>query len=280
MKKIFQIIGLISLVCFSFFITDKTATVVNDMDEIMINIKENYENYKSESVDAIIKDNTIIPGLYGKEVNINKSYKNMKENGYYSENAYIYNYTKPKISINDNLDKYIISGNKNKRMVSLLFIVNNNDTINNIVKVVNNNDIKVNFFIDNNFLSENNDLINNLIKNNHIIGSLESDYTTSTFGWMDTIIKKVGNQKYGYCYNLVDNNENLKSCSNLKNYTIRPNIVTTMSPLIDIKENLAPGSLIALNINSNLEIELQNIINYIKSKGYIIANLEEHLSEK
>ena len=39
MKKTFQIIGLISLTCFSFFITEKTATVVNDLDEIMIEIK-------------------------------------------------------------------------------------------------------------------------------------------------------------------------------------------------------------------------------------------------
>ena len=43
MKKTFQIIGLISLTCFSFFVTEKTATVVNNMDEIMVEIKEKTE---------------------------------------------------------------------------------------------------------------------------------------------------------------------------------------------------------------------------------------------
>ena len=39
MKKVFQMIGLISLTCFSFFVTEQTAIVVSDMDEIMIEIK-------------------------------------------------------------------------------------------------------------------------------------------------------------------------------------------------------------------------------------------------
>ena len=90
MKKFFQILGLITLICFGFFITEKTALVVNNMDDIMINIKQNKDKYKSKSKDAVIKDNTIIPGINGKEVNINKSYKNMKINGYYSDKLYIY----------------------------------------------------------------------------------------------------------------------------------------------------------------------------------------------
>ena len=76
MKKIFQMIGLISLTCFSFFMTEKTALVVSDMDEIMIEIKANYENYKTEAIDAIIEEDTIIPGVCAKDVKIKKSYKN------------------------------------------------------------------------------------------------------------------------------------------------------------------------------------------------------------
>ena len=63
LKKIFQIIGLISLTCFSFFMTEKTALVVSDMDEIMIEIKANYKNYHTDGVDAIVDGNTIIPVL-------------------------------------------------------------------------------------------------------------------------------------------------------------------------------------------------------------------------
>ena len=68
MKKIFQFIGLISLICFSFFITEKTSVVVSDLDEIMIEIKANYKKYKTDSKNAIIENNTIIPGIREKEV--------------------------------------------------------------------------------------------------------------------------------------------------------------------------------------------------------------------
>ena len=60
MKKAFQIIGLISLTCFSFYITEKTVTVVNNMDEIMIEIKSKKDEYRKDYVDAIIKDNRVV----------------------------------------------------------------------------------------------------------------------------------------------------------------------------------------------------------------------------
>ena len=59
-KKVFKIIGLISLTCFSFFITEKTSLVVKNMDDIMISIRENSDNYKSKSIDAKIDGDTII----------------------------------------------------------------------------------------------------------------------------------------------------------------------------------------------------------------------------
>ena len=60
MKKIFQIIGLISLTCFSFFVTEKTALVVSDMDEIMIEIKANYEDCNNGNVSSIHWDLVLI----------------------------------------------------------------------------------------------------------------------------------------------------------------------------------------------------------------------------
>ena len=55
MKKIFEYIGILSLVCFSFFLTDKTVSVVQEIDfdfstEYVLKNTEflpeqNYENY-------------------------------------------------------------------------------------------------------------------------------------------------------------------------------------------------------------------------------------------
>ena len=279
MKKIFQMLGLIGLTCFSFFMTEKTATVVSDMDEIMIEIKTNYKSYKSEGVDAIIDGNTIIPGIRAKDVNINKSYKNMKSNGYYSDKLYIYDYTKPKISLSDNIDKYIIKGNSNKRMISLIFKVKSNDDISEILKIINNYNINVTFFIDTNWFTNNNDLIQELINEGHNIGILMDDYSDSNFEWMDMVIKKINNQKNSFCYSKEDNNKNLEACKLKNNYTIRPVEISDKTPLVDIKQNLNAGSILSLNINSQVRKELSTIIIYIKSKGFSIDNLENHLLE-
>lgn len=279
MKKLFQILGLISLTCFSFFITEKTAIVVNDMDEIMIEIKANYKRYKSEAVDAIIENNTIIPGICAKKVNINKSYKNMKSNGYYSDKLYIYDYTKPEISLSDNIDKYIIKGNSSKRMVSLIFKVEASDNIDEILKIVNNYNIDVTFFIDTNWFTNNNDLIQELINDGHNIGILMDNYSDADFEWMDMVIKKINNQKNSFCYNKDSNDSNLEVCKLKNNYTIKPLEISDKTPLLDIKQNLNSGSILSLDINSRVRKELSTIIIYIKSKGYSIENLENHLLE-
>jgi len=279
LRKIFQIIGLISLICFSFFITEKTSVVVSDLDDIMIEIKSNYKKYKTDSTDAIIENNTIIPGIRQKTVNIKRSYKNMKTNGYYSDKLYIYDYKNPKVSLSDNIDKYIIKGNKDKRMVSLVFKVTNNDNIDEIINIIDNYNINVTFFIDSNWFTNNNNLIQKLIKKGHNIGILMDDYNNSDYEWLDMVIKKINNQKNSFCYSIEENETNLKSCIEKNNYTIRPIEISDKTPLVDIKEKLESGSILSLNINSQVRKELSTIIIYIKSKGYNLENLENHLLE-
>ena len=279
MKKILKIIGLISLTCFSFFVTEKTALVVSDMDEIMIEIKNNYKSYKQKSIDAIIDGDTIIPGISARDVNIKKSYKNMKINGYYSDKLFVYDYTKPNISLIDNIDKYIIKGNSNKRMVSLIFKVNYNDDITEILNIVNNYNIKVTFFIDINLFTDNNELIQELINKGHNVGILTSDYNSSEYEWIDMVIKKINKQEHSFCYNINDDKNNLESCINKNNYTIKPIEISDNTPLADIKKILESGSILSLNINSRVRKELSTIIIYIKSKGYTIENLANHLLE-
>lgn len=279
MKKIFQIIGLISLTCFSFFVTEKTAHVVSDMDEIMIEIKEKKDSFTSESIDAIIDGNTIIPGINGKVVNVKKSYKNMKSNGYYSDNLYVYDYSKPKVSLTDNIDKYIIKGNPSKRMISLIFTVQGNDDITDILNIVNNYNIKSTFFVDSVWFTNNNDLASTMVKKGHNIGILMDDYRDSNFEWMDMIIKKINKQGNSFCYNIEDNQENLDMCKIRNNYTIRPIIISENTPLMDIKSKIESGSLLSLKVNSQVKKELSTIIIYIKSKGYKLTNLEEHVLE-
>jgi len=272
-------IGLISLTCFSFFVTEKTATVVSDMDEIMIEIKNKKDDYKTDSIDAIIDNNTIIPGVNKREVNINKSYKVMKSNGYFSDKLFVYDYEKPKISLTDNIDKYITKGNPSKRMVSLIFKVEQDENITDILNILNNYNVKSTFFVNYNWFSNNNDLVEELIKNNHIVAPLMEDYTSSDFEWMDMVLKKINKQSVGFCYNINENKSNLDECILKNNYTIKPIAISENTPLVDIKEKLESGSILSLKVNSQVKKELSTIIIHIKSKGYKLVNLKENVLE-
>ena len=279
MKKLFSLIGLISLACVSFFMTEKTTTVIKNVDNIMLEIKDKYKNYERESTNAEILDDKIIPGIKGINVDINKSYQKMKKYGYYNDKLYVYKKIKPNISIQDHLDKYVISGNKINRNVSIIFIVDSNTNIDNILNILNKNKVIGNLFVDDIWFSDNNELLLNLINQGYTIGNLSHnlDYLDSSFGWMDTIIKSLSNQKQGFCY-YTDNIDNLKSCVRYKNYTIKP-IEINNNYLYEVKKNINNGVMFSFKINNNLEKELDIIINYIKSKGYNLVNINELLSE-
>lgn len=281
MKKFFECIGMISLVCVSFFFTEKTARVVKETDEIMVEIKKASETHINKSIDAVIKEDTIIPGIYGGVIDEGKSYEKMKRVGSYQENLLVYKKIMPSISIEKNFDKYIISGNPKKNMATLLFLVKDNDDTTKIENILKQKNVKASFFVDGNWFENHNDKIYEWINKDHTVGNLSyhMDYTNSSFVWMDTIIKRVGNQQVSFCYNEKPNKEALKICAMNKNYTVRPTIVVSKSPLSEIKENLKAGSIIAFPINQTVEKELPIIIEYIKGKGYKLENLYHHLEE-
>ena len=282
MRKFFSIIGFISLIMVSFIYTEKIANMVIDKDELMMTIKEESKTYEIETVEAIIDNNTIIPGINGLKVNNKESYKQMKKYGLFNNNLLEYNEVSPKHKLKDNYDKYVISGNKEKNAVSLIFLVYENSDLDSIINILKEKNIKANFFVDGYWFEKNNDRVYELINNGYVIGNLSYNlnYNDSAFIWMDTILKRVGKQKQGFCYAEVENSQTLEICSLNKNFTIKPNLVIKDNYMKNIKENLVSGSIISLEINTSLKQELPVIINYIHSKGYKIENLNELLSEK
>ena len=274
MRKIFQTIGLFSLLFFSFFLTDKTAMVIKDMDDIMVTIRDNKDNYKINSIDAVIKGDTIIPGISKREVNINASYQRMKEYGKYNSDFYVYKYSLPKISIQNNKDKYIINGNYKKRMVSLNFVLDDN-YFSDVLNVLEQKEVKATFFINEKFLSNNLDLVYNLILKGYNFGVI--DYSNTNFDWFNTIITKVGKQDNMYCY--YKNKDTISKCLKVGGFTIKG---------LDIKNNyyskvvnkLNSGAILNFNVDLELINDLDNIINYILKKGYTIENLSNHINEQ
>lgn len=254
---------------------------VKDTDEIMINIKKNLSNYQIDAVDAVTFDNTIIPGINGRKIDINKSYESMKRLGYYNANLLEYEVLKPNITIINNYNQYIISGNKNKNMISLIFLVEEDSNVDNILKILNEKGVKTSFFLDGNWLDQNNEKASFIYQSGHDLGNLSynQNYNSSSFIWMDTIIKKVINQKFSYCYVEDKKEEVLNICNMNKDYTILPNMILKNNYLTNIKNDITAGSIISLKVNDELENNLGLIINYIKSKGYTLEKLSVHLSE-
>lgn len=281
MKKFFQAIGIISLLCFSFIYTEKTVTVVKEFDDIMIQIKNQYELNKVIPVDATVSGNTIIPGLSGSEIDIDKSYSKMKRYGKYNENLLEYKLVLPNVSLENNVNKYVVRGNKEKNMVSLLFLVEGNDSVDNIVKILDSKNIKATFFLDGVWVEKNNDKLIELINKGYEIGNLgyNYSYSNSSFAWLDNKIKKLSGQKMGYCYHKQDNSQFLSLCSMNNNYSIKPSLLVSNNPTITIKENISAGDLITFSINSVLEKELPVILDFINSKGLMIRTLNIHLQE-
>ena len=97
---------------------------------------------------------------------------------------------------------------------------------------------------------------------------------------MNTVVTKIGKQNNTYCFTKENNQEVLDICKNNKSYTIKPNIIVENNPLIEIKNNLTNGSIIALKINKQTIEELPLIIEYISSKDLEMVNLETLLDEK
>ncbi len=281
MKKIFEVIGLISLVCFSFFYTEKISTVIRENDDLLKQIEQIEEQYRVEAIDAIIDGNTIIPGVSGSQIDVKSSYKKMKKVDTFNSNLLVYEDIKPKVSVNAVYDKYIISGNKNKKEVSLLFLVENKTNIDKVVSTLRKYDIKVTFYIDGNWFEQNNEKITNLIEDGNVIGNLGYNYQYNTSGvsWMNTIVTKIGNQNATYCYVETEDEETLNICKNNRSYTIKPNLVVDNNPLIAIKQNITNGSIISLKINNQLNNELPLIIEYIHSKDLKIVTLADLLNE-
>ncbi len=280
MKKILKIIGLLSLVCFSFVYTNQISAVVKDNDNIIGKLKDVQEQYKVLPIDAVIDGNTIIPGLSGSEIDINSSYKKMKKINSFNDSLIVYRKIKPNISVNKVYDKYIVSGNKHKNDVALVFTLENED-VSDILKTLDMYNIKATFFVSSIWFEKYEQLIIDLIGRGHTIGNMGYfyNYNHDSIDWMNAITTKVANQKNTFCYNICDDATSLDICNSNKSYTIRPSITVKSNPLIEIKKNITNGSIISLNVNDTTVKELPLVLNYIKSKGFNMVTIEDLINE-
>lgn len=260
---------------FSFYYTNKMIDIVKEQDPIMKDIKKTSDKYKVDSVDALVVGNSIIPGKAGKEIDYKKSFSNMKQYGNYNESLTVVKDVKPVVSIDDNYDKYIIKGYKEKRSVALVFKVYKDTNINNILRILDKEKVKANFFLDGTFLENNIKTIKSMKKHELEILSYNNSIDKSLFETSISYLENISEKDVRYCLG----EEVLKLCSNLKLHTIKPTISIKNNLYRAVKNNIDNSIIIDIDINSYNEKELLSTINYIREKGYKILLLRDLLSE-
>ncbi len=280
MKNIIKLVGLLMLIGFSFFYTDKVIEVIREEDEIMIKIKSSASDYKVSPVDATIVKNTIIPGLQGREVNIESSYKKMKEQGVFNPSLFVYEEIDPDNRLENHQDKYIILGNPNKNMVGLLFILDNNRYLEQIDKILTSKEITASFFVDYSYLVNNSTRIKEKTNYEFYSYGKEGNYAPDTLLFSNNLISRITKHNASYCLSTNLEKEVLELCDKNNLYTINPNIIATSTPYKVVKNHLTSGSMILLQMNQETVNELSFIIDYIKGRGYQLTSLSKLLEEK
>lgn len=279
MKKLKQPILAIILVVFSFYYTNKAVEVVREIDPIMKEIRKTTNRYKVESKNAQIIGNKIIPGKNGKEIDYEKSYNKMKKYGSYNEVLTTMKEIEPQVSIDDYYNKYIISGNKEKKEVALVFKINDLSNSKKITSILKDNDISATLFIDGLYLENNMDYIETLYNFQLELLSYDNKYNEIHFKAAKEYFESIMKKELKYCYADYDRKEVLELCSSMKLHTIIPTIKVEKNLYQEIKNKLSNTAIISIPITTQIENELITTINYIKSRGYKLVTLDELLSE-
>ena len=277
LKKFFSFIGFFTIFVATFIYSEYTSMVVKEYDDIMIKIREEAPKQRKEKIEGVIDDGYFTPGINGFEVDIQKSYQNMRKIGVYSEKYLIYKDIKVIDSIKNNCQKKIKTANTKKNMVGFIFLVKEDDDITNILYKLKNNNITATFFLDNNWIYDNEDLLYKIIDYKNDIGLLgdNNSYNNVDYFFLESKVDKIRKKDYGFCLTNISEYEN---CLVNNNLLIEPVIINN-NYYVNLKKNLKSGLIIAFDVNSNMKEELQIMINYVKSKGLDISNLSNLLKE-
>lgn len=119
----YKIIITTILFIFSVFYIKHSIYILKENDKLMKIIKEKQNEYNTSPVNTIITNNTIIPGINGKKVNLDKSYNNMKGLNEFRESLLVFDIIKP--SVSNIYNKVIVSGNQTINEVSIITKLNN-----------------------------------------------------------------------------------------------------------------------------------------------------------
>ncbi len=274
MNNIFKCIGIVCLVVFSFFYTNKAISFNDENDPIMKSILTFKENDYKKCIEGQKTKDGVVLRVMGKEVNIVKSYYNMRGIGF-NEDLLVYNEDECEITNTSSLDNYIIGGNKVKNSVSILLIVNDGTLLENFVSICDKKDVKISFVVNGSTLETNKDLFKKLINNKYDV--LYNGTDDADLKKFRKIMNEISDNK-SYCV-YSSNNNLLNMCSSYNINTIKSDVLIEKELLKNVKMYSSKGTFLLIKENSYIKNELSASINYIKAKGLNITTITKHLSD-
>lgn len=216
----------------------------------MQEIKNNQTKYYKEPVNAIITKNTIIPGISGKKINLNKSYNKMQKINEYNPSLLVFDKIKPNKSINNHFDKVIISGNQEKKDISIILEINNEYLFNTLNQIIISNNLYLDILTNKNY-----NLHNTNFKN-----IIQENYSEIT--------------NYCITYEIKVN----KKCQSNHKYTILVSPITNYH-LLNTKNILRNGIILLYSFNENNYQDLNIILRYIKNNHYNVVPINTLIQE-
>lgn len=253
MKKYVSYILILFLLVGSFYYADKVSTFIINKSHLMKTVKKNKDKYEVKSVDAIVTDEYIIPGIEGKTINEIESYYNMKKYNTFVSDKIIYKSIMPSISLEKNKDLIIKKANPLKNGVSIL-VQNNKD----VIDYSKNLDITL--------------LVNEKTFNKDILNEQIND--GQNFNKTNDILNKYSKNKKICIINKYQNED----CYKNGYYLVKPTYEINNSNIY-IKDNITSGDIILISDNLKLDYykSILRLLNYNDLKVYKLSYL---ISEK
>jgi hypothetical protein len=216
-------------------------------------ILDEIDNYASRvdrnCIEGSINEDGIILGYNGLVVDKMKSFSNMK-GGLFNEDKLVFKEDVCILNRNDNLDKYIISGNIYEMKVSIVIDVVNHKYYKKMINIFDNYGLEYNLMVNDYYEGDN---VNLIYKGNNI-----SYYEGVICVYYEEDI--------------------LKECERYGFNSIRMTNYIDGDLFLNIKKILNKGNIIFIKESYNNLNELAITLNYIKSRGYDIVSVNELLS--
>ena len=181
----------------------------------------------------------------------------MKAFGIFNEYYLVFDNIKPEISLEDNKDKIIKQGNKEKKAVAFL-LEDGSEQIKNYLKE---NKIPASLLI-----------LESTYQNNSYFEQINNDKLK--YKNVDSLLNK-NNQNKNICYvKTMDRNV----CQKDQKYLVEETFVLNSNNLVEAKKNLESGSIIFIQKNVSLE-HLKLLIKEIGFKGLKMTTVSDLISE-